>query len=123
MRTSCGAAFILFALSSCAATPSTGSETQLVETRLLARSTPANGSIVAGPVNNLQLNYARPVRLLEVTLDGPDGLSPMMITAPAETTDYQIPLPGLTGGKYRVNWRASAAGRSYDGVLNFTVRD
>ena len=82
MRTSCGAAFILFALSSCAVTPSNGSETQLVETQLLARSTPADRSTVAGPVNNLQLEFARPVRLLEVTLDGPGGLSPMMITAP-----------------------------------------
>ena len=122
MRTSYGAAIFLLTLSSCAASPSNGSETQLGETQLLARSTPADGSTVAGPVNNLQLKFARPARLIEVTLDGPDGLSPMMITAPAETTDYQIPLPDLTGGKYRVNWRASAAGRSYDGVLNFTVR-
>ena len=123
MRTPFAAAFILLALSSCAASPSTGSDTQQAETRLLARSTPGDGSTVSGPVNNLQLKFARPARLLEVTVGGPDGLSPMMITAAAETTDYQVPLPGLTGGKYRVNWRASAAGRSYDGVLNFTVRD
>jgi len=123
MRTSCGAAFILFALSACTATPSTGSETQRVETQLLARSTPANGSTVTAPVNNLQLKFARPVRLLEVTLDGPDGLTPMMITAGAETTDYSIPLPGLAGGKYRVNWRASASGRPYDGAFTFNVRD
>ena len=114
---------VLLALSACAAESSNAPKNQTSQATVLARSTPANGSSVAGPVNNLQLNYARPVRLLEVTLDGPDGLSPMMITAPAETTDYQIPLPGLTGGKYRVNWRASAVGRSYDGVLNFTVRD
>ena len=123
MRTTYAAAFFLLALSSCAATPSNGSETQLGEPQLLARSTPADGSTVAGPVNNLQLKFARPVRLIEVTLNGPDSLSPMMITAAAETTDYEVPLPGITGGKYRVNWRASAAGRSYDGVLNFTVRD
>ena len=47
----------------------------------------------------------------------------MMINAVGEVTDYSIPLPGLTSGSYRVNWRASAAGRSYDGVLSFTVRD
>jgi len=122
MRTSFGAALILLALSSCAASPSTGPDSQQGQTQLLARSTPANGSTVTGPVNNLQLKFARPARLLEVTIDGPDGLSPMMITAAAETTDYQVPLAGLTGGKYRVNWRASASGRSYDGVLNFTVR-
>ena len=122
MRTSFGAAFILLILSSCAAAPSTGSETQLSEAKVLARSTPADGSTVAGPVNNL-LKFARPVRLLEVTLDGPDGLSPMMITAVAETTDYSIPLPGLAGGKYRVNWRTSASGRPHDGAFTFTVRD
>ena len=122
MRTAFGAACIFLALSGCAASPTTALDPQQVETQLLARSTPADGATVAAPVNNLQLKFARPVRLIEVTLDGPDGLSPMMITALAETTDYQIPLPGLTRGKYRVNWRASAAGRSYDGVLNFTVR-
>ena len=123
MRNACGAAFILFTLSSCVAAPSTGSETQLVETQLLARSTPGDGTTAAAPVNNLQLKFARPVRLLEVTLDGPDGLSPMMITAVAETTDYSIPLPGLAGDKYRVNWRASASGRPYDGTFTFAVRE
>lgn len=116
-------ALLWVALSSCAAQPPGEPQKQVAETDILARSMPADGSIVAGPANQLQLRFARPVRLLEVTLEGPDGLSPMMITAPAEITDYQVPLPGLTVGKYRVNWRASAASRSYEGFLNFTVRD
>ena len=77
---------------------------------------------MVGPVNQLQLHFARPARLLEVTVDGPDGLSPMMITAAGETHDYTIPLPGLGAGAYRVNWRASAAGAPYSGVIGFTVR-
>lgn len=123
MRTVIGAACILFALSGCAASPATAPGAEQIETRMLARSTPADGATVAAPVNNLQLKFARPARLIEVTVDGPDGLSPMMITAVGETLDYSIPLPGLTGGKYRVNWRASASGRSYDGAFTFTVRD
>ena len=123
MRNSWVPALLLVALSSCAAQPPGESPKQAAETRILARSNPADGSTVAGPVNTLQLKFARPVRLLEVTLDGPDGRSPMMITAVAETTDYSIPLPGLVGGTYRVNWRASATGHAYDGALTFTVRD
>ena len=123
MRTAFGPACVFLVTLGCAASPITAPTTQQVETQFLAHSTPANGSTVTGPVNVLQLKFARPVRLLEVTLDGPDGLSPMMITALAETPDYQIPLQGLTGGNYRVSWRASASSLNYDGVLKFTVRD
>ena len=116
-------ALLLVALSSCAAQPPSGPQKQVAETAILARSTPADGSIVAGPVNQLQLRFARPARLLEVTIDGPDGLSPMMVMAAEETTDYSIPLSGLSSGKYRAKWRASASGRAYEGALTFTVRD
>lgn len=123
MRTAFGAACVFLLAMGCAASPSTAPGTQQVETEVLARSTPADGATVAAPVNTLLLKFARPVRLIEVTLDGPDGLSPMMITAVAETTEYSIPLPGLSRGSYRVNWRASATGRPHDGAFTFTVRD
>lgn len=112
----------IVALSNCAAQPAAGPPAQASEASILARSTPTNGSRVAGPVNQLQLHFARPARLLEVTVDGPDGLSPMMITAVGETTDYAIPLPGLGAGAYRVNWKATAAGAPYSGTINFTIR-
>ena len=115
-------ALLLVALSSCAAQPPGGPQKQVAETAILAKSTPTDGSVVAGPVNQLQLRFARPARLLEVTIDGPDGLSPMMITAAGETTDYSVPLPGLGAGSYRVNWKASATGRTYNGMIAFTVR-
>ncbi len=113
---------LLVVLSSCAAQPLSDSPQQVAETSVLARSAPADGSIVAGPVNRLQLVFTRPVRLLEVTLAGPDGLSPMMITAAAETTEYSVPLPGLEKGYYRASWKASGAGRTYGGAIAFTVR-
>lgn len=123
MRISGWTAVLLFTLSSCAAAPSNVAQSQSSEANILARSTPADGSTVAGPVNNLQLVFEKPARLLEVTVDGPDGLSPMMINAVGEVTDYSVPLPGLTGGSYRVNWRASAAGQTYNGTVAFKIRE
>ncbi len=111
---------LLASLSSCAAQPA--AEPLARAANIFGRSAPTNGSSVAGPVNQLLLHFARPARLLEVTVDGPDGLSPMMITAAGETNDYTIPLPGLGSGAYRVSWKASAAGAPYTGVINFTVR-
>lgn len=113
---------LLAALSSCAAQPAAEPIAQAAEASILARSTPANGSSVVGPVNHVTLHFARPARLLEVTVEGPDGLSPMMITAVGEINDYSIPLPGLGAGTYRVNWKASAAGQTYTGMIAFTVR-
>ena len=115
--------FFLMALSSCAAQAPADRPKQAAQTSILARSTPAEGSTVKGPVNQLQLHFARPARLLEVTLEGPDGLSPMMITAAGETTDYSIPLPGLGSGSYRASWKASAAGQNSTGIIAFIVRD
>ena len=115
-------ALLLVALPACAAQPANGSEPLSAKAGILARSTPANGSTVAGPVNQLQLHFARPARLLEVTVEGPDGLTPMMINSVGETLDYSIPLPSLGGGAYRVNWKASAAGQTLTGAIAFTVR-
>ena len=123
MRSAIGACCIFLATLGCAMQPPAASVTRQAEMDVLARSSPADGATAPAPVNALQLWFAKPARLIEVTLDGPDGQTPMMITALAETTYYEIPLPGLTGGKYRVNWRASASGQSHGGVLEFTVRN
>lgn len=112
----------LAALTNCTAQPAAEPVAQMAKGSILARSTPANGASVAGPVDQLILHFARPARLLEVTVEGPDGLSPMMITAVGETTDYTIPLPGLGTGTYRINWKASAAGAPSSGTVGFTVR-
>ena len=124
MRTAIAAACIMLTGLGCAASPPTAAPAaQQSEMPLRVRSTPADGATVAGPVDNLELKFTRPVRLIEVTLDGPDGLSPMMVTAASETSDYSLPLPGLTAGRYRVNWRGTAGGRSHQGAFVFTVRD
>ena len=114
---------LLMALPGCASNAPVDPPVQALQTGILARSTPASGSIAKAPVNQLQLHFVQPMRLLEVTVDGPDGLSPMMVSAAGETTDYSIPLPGLGAGAYRVVWKASATGQTSTGVIAFTVRD
>lgn len=89
---------------------------------LLAGSTPANGAQVSGPVNSLELRFAPPARLREVTIAGPDGLMPMMVTATGENAHYSLPLSGLGPGSYTVDWRASAGAREDRGTFAFTVR-
>ena len=88
---------------------------------ILASSTPADSSVVKGPVNSLQLQFDRPALLNQLTVTGPDGTMPMMVHAAAETAHYSIPLPGLTAGRYTVNWRALVGGAEHQGSFVFTV--
>lgn len=92
------------------------------ERSILVSSQPAAGSTVSGPVNELILHFNPPARLDEVTVTGPDGTMPMMITAVGETSRYSLPLSGLGAGAHTVNWRATAQAREYRGSFSFTVR-
>ena len=90
---------------------------------ILQSSTPAAGSTVRGPVDSLELRFAPPARLGELTVTGSDGLTmPMMVTAVGEVSRYSIPLSGLGPGTYTVKWQAIAAGTSHQGSFRFTVR-
>ena len=115
-----GALLALALNQACAAT--TPSATVATPATLLARSTPAAGSIVAAPVNKLMLRFARPVRLGEVVVEGPDGLFPMMLTAAGEVADYLIPLPDLGPGSYTVRWKARVGGSNVAGSFAFAIR-
>lgn len=115
-------ALLLATLPGCAARPSHAPRSPDAATTILAASAPANGSTVIAPVDMLVLNFAVPSRLLEVTIDGPDGVSPMMITAAGESKIYSVPLPGLGNGAYRAMWKASSAGQISSGTIMFTVR-
>lgn len=88
----------------------------------IVSSNPKPGATVDGPVDELGLRFSRPVRLLEVTISGPDGDMPAMVDSAGETYEYLIPLPDLGTGKYEVRWRASAAGVESSGRLTFRVR-
>jgi len=88
---------------------------------ILASSTPAAGATVAAPVNELVLHFAPPARLLEVTVAGPDGTMPMMVSAVGEVDHYALPLSGLGPGRYTVAWRASRSGAEHRGSFGFAV--
>lgn len=94
----------------------------LSETSILAGSDPAPGSTVAAPVNELVLRFNPTARLDEVTVSGPGGLMPMMVTAVGDAPNYSLPLSGLGPGSYTVNWRATAAGKQNRGSFSFTVK-
>lgn len=90
---------------------------------LLASSRPADGSTVPTPVNELELDFARPARLAEVTVTGSDGSKmPMMVNAVGEVIHYSLPLNDLGAGHYTVEWRASSAGIDYRGNIHFEVK-
>lgn len=92
------------------------------QSSILVGSTPAADSTVSSPVNQLRLRFNPPARLKEVTVIGPDGMMPMMVDSVGEVADYSLPLSGLGPGNYVVNWKATAAGRAYDGSFAFTVK-
>jgi ketosteroid isomerase-like protein len=91
-------------------------------TPLLAGSVPGNGEVVRAPLNRLELHFSPPARLMEVTLSGPGGLMPMMVTPVGETAHYSLPVSGLGPGSYTVDWRARAGTREDKGSFAFTVR-
>ena len=112
-------------LGGCAAEPAAapaGTSAASSDQSILVASSPAAGSAVSGPVNELMLHFSPPARLHEVTVTGPDGTMPMMVTAVGEVEHYSLPLSGLEAGSYTVDWRASAAGRDHQGRFSFTVR-
>lgn len=111
-------------LAGCAAAPpqSNAAVQQQPQASVLADATPAPGSTVAAPVDRLVLRFSPPARLVEVTVTGPDGTMPMMVTAVGEVPSYELPLAGLGAGEYRVNWRATVQQQPHEGSFSFTVR-
>lgn len=89
---------------------------------ILAWSTPAAGATVSTPVNELVFHFTPPARLGEVTVTGPDGAMPMMITAVGEVEHYSLPMSADTPGDYMVDWRATAKGREFRGSFGFAIR-
>jgi len=118
------AAIIAFALlCACAQQPRAEAAASPAAARsILVRSSPAAGSSVKGPVDSLELRFDPPARLGEVTVTGPDGMMPMMVTSVGEVSDYSLPLSDLGPGSYTVNWKATAAGKNYQGDFGFNVR-
>ena len=89
---------------------------------ILTWSRPAAGSTVSAPVNELVFHFSPPARLGEVTVTGPEGAMPMMVTAVGEVEHYSLPLSGLGPGRYTVDWRATLRGVDHRGSFGFEVR-
>ena len=108
--------------SACAAQAPDAAQPQHTGRSILASSSPAAGSTVAGTADTLELHFNPPARLDEVALVGPGGTMPMMVHAVGEAAHYSLPLSGVTPGAYTVNWRATAQGSEHRGNFSFTVR-
>ena len=89
---------------------------------ILTGSSPSAGATVDAPVRDLVLHFSPAARLSEVTVTGPDGAMPMMVTPVGEVEHYALPLPDLGPGRYEVAWEASAGGTKHRGRFNFIVR-
>ena len=120
------AATVAFALPASCAPPQPApvgtSPTSSANQSILQWSKPAAGSTVPGPVNDIQFHFSPPARLGEVTVTGPDGTMPMMVTAIGEVEHYSIPTSGLGPGAYSVSWRATSAGAEHSGGFKFSVK-
>ena len=127
---------ILSALAACALLPgacstdgaaspeSAGSEaTATASNSILSSSEPANGAKLRNAPQRLVLNFARPVRLAEVTVTGSDGLSmPMMVSSAGANRRYELPLDGLETGSFTVRWRSiDEGGATHEGTIAFQV--
>lgn len=89
---------------------------------ILASSTPSNGAKLNSAPGALVLNFARPVSLAEIVVEGPDGMMPMMLSPAGATMRYEIPLDGIGTGSYTVRWRAvDEAGAQHRGSIAFEV--
>jgi len=89
---------------------------------ILASSNPAAGSTVSAPVEDLILNFSPPARLDEVTINGPDGLTPMKVTPAGEVSHYSLPISATAPGPYTVNWRATSGATAHRGSFSFTIK-
>ena len=107
---------------SAAAANAAGERPAAASASILAWTKPAAGTTVTAPVDELVFHFSPPARLGEVTVTGPDGAMPMMVTAVGEVEHYSLPLSADTPGSYTVAWRATRQAREYRDSFDFTVR-
>lgn len=88
----------------------------------LSSSNIAAGSQLASAPDELELEFAKPVGLAAVTLEGPDGSITDLETQRAMRNRHSVGLPQLSAGNYRLSWRAVAGdGHVITGEIAFTV--
>jgi len=74
----------------------------------LKNSTPANGAMLNMPPEDLILEFTMPVKLVKMQLMAPSGEAIKLINKPSKNfeTFFNIPLPMLDRGSYKVKWIA-----------------
>lgn len=114
---------VVSVVSGCAPTqPPAPAASAGAEQSILAKSNPGAGSTDAAPLDKLELWFNPPARLSEVTVSGPEGMMPMMVSPVGEVGYYSLPVSASTPGDYTVGWRASVAGREHEGSFRFVLR-
>jgi methionine-rich copper-binding protein CopC len=92
----------------------------------LAKSDPADGSVLRQAPGNVSLQFAHAVRVTELSIQKGDEKSrPLLVPLP-EKPDVKVSAvaPKLTPGAYVVSWRAvSGDGHVMSGKIRFTVAE
>ena len=90
----------------------------------LAKSDPADGSVLSQSPERVSLQFEHAVRVTEFSLQKGDEKShPLLVPLP-EMPDVKVsaPAPRLSAGAYVVSWRAvSTDGHVMSGKVRFTV--
>jgi len=90
----------------------------------LAKSEPADGSVLTKAPEHIALQFEHPVRVTEFTIQkGAEKSAKLLEPLPEAASDkISAPAPQLTAGAYVVNWRAvSSDGHVMSGKVRFTV--
>lgn len=90
----------------------------------LARSVPADGSVLTKSPEHIALQFEHPVRVTEFTIQkGAEKSEKLLVPLPdVPTAKVEAFAPKLTAGAYVVSWRAVGAdGHVMSGKVQFTV--
>ncbi|MBS99529.1 MAG: hypothetical protein CMI01_12730 [Oceanospirillaceae bacterium] len=91
----------------------------------LEESSPAQGAVVTEPVGEMTLSFTGPVRLVKVEMSSVDAGAVELDFLPSigPGTDFEVGVPPLQPGQYRVNWMAMGAdGHKITGQFEFSRR-
>ncbi|WP_051298380.1 copper resistance CopC family protein [Marinobacterium litorale] len=91
----------------------------------LKESSPGQGAVVTEPVGEITLSFTGPVRLVKVEMISVDAGAVDLDFLPSigPGTDFEVGVPPLQPGQYRVDWMAMGAdGHKITGQFEFSRR-
>lgn len=90
----------------------------------LARSVPADNSVLAHAPSKISLSFSEPIRITELSLQrgGDKELKRIEVSAKTPANALDIPVTQLGPGAYTLNWSGIGAdNREVSGALHFTI--